>query len=158
MVPEQVCVQVCTLEDMQWIHIHLRDADILELRLIHGNADVWHLEYTYSLAMSAWTVYLRGQPACVFGVSCLSPFSLVGVPWLLATDALPNMRMIFLRQCRHYMAKMHTLFPRLENYVHADNTVSCAWLRWMNFVLDEAMPYGKQGALFHRFHKEVSYK
>lgn len=146
-------VQTCTIEDIRQVHAHLRDADLLELQLVYGDTDVWHLEYTYYLALAAWAIYLDGRAIGVFGVSSMSPLAAFGVPWFVATDELVAIRHIFLRYSKSYIAQVQEFFPRLENYVHCENTVSCAWLRWLGFQFDDPAPHGAKGALFHRFYK-----
>ncbi len=152
-IAKEAFVQSCTLADIRSVHANLRDADRLELILIHGNDDLWHLEYAYHMALASWAIYKKDKPIGVFGVSALSPLASCGIPWLMATEELASIARPFLRECKQYVQRMHNLFPHLENYVHAENSVACAWLRWLGFYFDEAKPYGKHKALFHRFYK-----
>jgi hypothetical protein len=58
----------------------------------------------------------------------------------------------FIRQSRRYVALMQERFPRLENYVHAGNSLSLRWLKWCGFTIDkEAAQLG--GENFYKFRR-----
>jgi hypothetical protein len=43
----------------------------------------------------------------------------------------------FIRQCPAYVDRMQARFPRLENFVHAENRLSIRWLKWCGFIIDD---------------------
>lgn len=88
---------------------------------------------------------------CGFGVGSRSPFSVVGVPWMLSAHAIEDHAVAFLRGSIGVVESWRRAFPVLENYVDARNTLAIRWLRWLGFVLDAPKPYGPDGKLFHRF-------
>jgi hypothetical protein len=45
---------------------------------------------------------------------------------------------------------MQSLFPRLENHVHADNVLSVRWLQWCGFSIDDT-PEAYNGENFYLF-------
>lgn len=96
-------------------------------------------------------------PAAMGGVSPAgSVLSLTGRPWLLATPAFEAApRTLIARLSRRYVGTMARLFPRLENWCHADNALALRWLAWCGFSLDaEPRPFGLAGEPFYRFFKE----
>lgn len=95
-------------------------------------------------------------PAAMAGVAPAGILSFTGRPWMLATPALDSApRTLLARLSQRHVAIMLRLFPRLENWVHADNRRSLRWLKWCGFVIDEPRACGVAGELFHRFYKEA---
>jgi RimJ/RimL family protein N-acetyltransferase len=82
-----------------------------------------------------------------------SLLSWTGNPWLLGTDALRRVSREFLRQCPDYVTRMQERFPRLENFVHAENRLSLRWLKWCGFTLEET-PVKIHGEDFYLFRRE----
>ena len=78
-----------------------------------------------------------------------------GAPWLLGTNLFfrthRQLHREFLRQCPDYVNRMLIRFPRLENYVHAKNTLSIRWLKYCGFTLDMDVPELMGGEDFYLF-------
>jgi hypothetical protein len=112
------------------------------------------LRLSLGMSQMAWTCLVRGEPAFMWGVSRPgSILSVTGVPWLLGTDEIVDVRREFLRQSRGFVDLMQAPFERLENYVHADNRLSRRWLKWCGFTLDpEAVRMN--GEDFYRFWRD----
>ncbi len=90
----------------------------------------------------------------IFGVAPLRPHLLLedtGVPWLLATDAMTRATRDLATGHPPYIDQMLATYPRLLNFVHAENRRAVRWLRHIGFTLSPAAPFGPNGALFHQF-------
>ena len=115
-------------------------------------------------AALTWSASDDGGLLCILGVSPLRPALLledIGTPWLLGTFRLFERgsesahRRSLATDSRAYIALMLARFPRLVNFVHAENKRSTRWLASLGFTLAPAAPYGPFGAPFHRFEKHV---
>ena len=75
--------------------------------------------------------------------------------WLLATPELTGTRRRRSQMCRegrewvkHCLKEVGTT---LRNDVHAKNTASVQWLKWLGFTVEPPRPVGVSCELFHRF-------
>ncbi len=91
---------------------------------------------------------------CIFGISRKTLISSVGVPWMVATNALPVHTLAWARRNRKVFAAVTAGWPSLENYVDARYTKAVRWVKWLGFTVEEARPFGPDGVLFHRFTME----
>ena len=139
-------------EHVAHLAAHMREADRREVWASGRHTPYEALAVSLEGSARVWTAVLDGRPAAMWGVGragCL--LSDLGRPWLLATDVIEKAgRLEFLRRSREFVGLMRAEFPRLENYVHARNTLSIKWLRWCGFVLDKA-PVSINGEDFFRF-------
>ena len=134
------------------IAAHMREADRREVWTSHRHTPLQALEASLAASTLAWTCLVDGIPAFMWGVARRgSLLSTTGAPWLLGTSAMWRVQRDFLRQCPAYVAAMQAAFPRLENYVHAENSVSLRWLRWLGFAIDTGTPWLFGGEQFYKF-------
>jgi hypothetical protein len=132
----------------------MREADRREVWASHRHTPERALRYSLESAELAWTCFVEGVPAFMWGVSRLgSLISFTGSPWLLGTPAIAKVAREFLRQCPDYVERMQELFPRLENYIHVENRLSIRWLKWCGFTL-ETEPKRFNGEVFYMFWRE----
>lgn len=106
-----------------------------------------------SLKGSLWarTFLVDGRVAAMIGLGGVAIGS-VGNPWLLTSSAVELVSpRTFLTEARKGLDVMLSIKPHLENHVLASYTKACRLLEVLGFTLDEAAPYGPQGALFRRF-------
>ncbi len=96
-----------------------------------------------------------GRVVCVFGVGEWSVLGLYGIPWMLGAEELPQHARRFLRWSREYMNEMRQRYRLMQNHVDARNTEAVKWLRWLDFEIDPALPFGSDRLPFHRFHWEA---
>ena len=141
-------------EHIPAIAADMREADRREVWASHRHSPAEALEHSLSRSELAWTCLVSGVPAFMWGVCRLgSLISFKGAPWLLGTPAITGVSREFLRQSPAYVARMQARFPRLENYVHAENRLSVRWLKWCGFILDDA-PEVINGEPFFLFWRE----
>ena len=129
-------------EHIQAIAADMRDDDVREVWASHRHCPLEALEMSLARSELAWTCLIEEVPAFMWGVARQgSMISLKGSPWLLGTNlffqAHRKLHREFLRQCPAYVGRMQERFPRLENYVHAKNTLSIRWLKYCGFALEE---------------------
>lgn len=131
----------------------LRQEDRREAMLSHGFGAREALEFSLSRSALAWTCLLGDEPQIMWGAAPLADKKPgAGSPWLLSSPALYRLQRPFLRHCPEYMELVLRMFPRLENYVHAENHASIRWLRWCGFELAlRPEPYGVAGEPFYYF-------
>lgn len=111
------------------------------------------IRVTVAHAVGAWTGLSNGEIGVIFGINRKTHFSEIGVPWLLGTPLLDRHSVRMLRESRHYFERMERAFPKMENWVMAENRKSVQWLSWLGFDMSEPMPIGVGGKEFIRFSK-----
>lgn len=94
---------------------------------------------------NVFTAFFYGRPGMMFG--CVE-HATHGVPWSVVTTAVQTFPIPFLRLTKRFM---ESLDMHLENYVDARNLRTIAWLKWLGFTIDEPVPAGIDGEMFHRF-------
>jgi RimJ/RimL family protein N-acetyltransferase len=136
----------------------MRAADRREVWASHRHTSEEALRASLDMSELAWTCLVEGVPAFMWGAGRKgSLLSFTGAPWLLGTDlffkASRGLHREFLRQCPAYVERMQERFPRLENFVHAENSLSIRWLKWCGFTLEET-PVKIHGEDFYLFRRE----
>ncbi len=142
-------------EHIPAIAANMREADRREVWAAHRHTPLEALEGSLARAELAWTCFVHGRPAFMWGVCRRgSMISETGSPWLLGTPAIVRVRLEFLRQSPAYVARMQERFPRLENHVHAENRLSIRWLTWCGFTVDD-VPESINGENFFLFRRDA---
>ena len=124
--------------DTWLIKSDLRQAEIDELAALG-----YTCEECLALGLAsgdALTVFINDEPMAMVGVSD-------GVLWGVFTRAIDRHPLAFLRASRAFV----TSLPEVVNYVDARNEKAVRWFRWLGFEVSEPVPYGHNGAMFHRF-------
>lgn len=129
----------------------LRKADFDEVFAATGEDPDLALVNAWKNSLYRWSIVWRGEVIGVFGLTALSLMGETGVPWLLGTDAMAQIKRQFAIQSRTFIHKMLAVYPVLMNFVDARNTLSIKWLKWVGFELQPPKPYGVAGMPFHRF-------
>lgn len=83
-----------------------------------------------------WTGEVDGFPHAMFGVVPTSAATGVGSPWFLGSEVARRNARLFLVEAPKYLARIETIFPRLEGYVHAENKAAHRWLLRMGFNIE----------------------
>lgn len=152
-------IEQAGFDHIPYLAAHMRPADRREVMASHGHTPGQALSGSLERSEAAWTLITDGRPSAMAGVvPAGSILGLTGRPWLLGTFELEDsrpVRLVMARISRLYVEAMRLLFPRLENWCHADNVLSLRWLRWCGFVIEPApRPLGPAQELFYRFYKE----
>lgn len=143
-----------TVEMMESIAADMRSADAAEVMASHGHTPTQAIMEGWKLSQYSVVVMVNSEPCVIMGLVNWDLLSGSGVPWLLGTERALKYSREFFRLSPPVIDEMLTVCPRLFNYVHAENKISIKWLKWIGFTIDEPMPHGINGELFHRFHLE----
>lgn len=149
------------MDDLTFRSPHVRDIVELGARMRRVDRDelaacnhfdaLAAVEHSVRQSSMCWAVLKDGEVLCAFGVCPLAGHPGVGTPWFLGTSAASSHARSLIAAPAEYIARMLDAFPRLVNFVHADNAASLRWLRHLGFSIDPAAPFGPNGAPFHRF-------
>ncbi len=145
-----------TLDMVESIAADMRQADAAEVWASHGHTPIQAVMAGWKLSQYSVVVMVNDEPCVIMGLVSRDLLSGIGTPWLLGTEKALNHAREFFRLSPPVINDMLKVCPRLFNYVHADNKVSIKWLKWIGFIIDEPIPHGINGELFHRFHLERS--
>jgi hypothetical protein len=137
-------------EHIPAVAANMRAADRREVWAYRRHTPEEALRFSLSRSLFARTVVIAGRPALMYGVGAPTLLGSTGSPWLLATDAVYEVLFSFLKYSREVVRHMQSLFPRLENRVHADNALSLRWLQWCGFSIDPT-PEVYNGENFYLF-------
>lgn len=127
----------------------MREADRFEVWASDHATPLEALLRAVSRSHELWAVERQGRCVCLFGVVPTNLLMEKGSPWLLGSDELHAIRIPFLRHSRPLMNRLCETYRVLTNWVHVDNHLSLAWLRWLQFEIGEAQPYGVERLPFH---------
>lgn len=135
----------------------VRQADIDELWASSFSTVAEVLERGLVYSTAAWTVLYDDDPVAMAGVAPRSILGSVGIPWLVATDAVEQAPVPFLRASRGYVPRMLGLYHHLVNYVDNRNATAIRYLRWLGFEFAEPAPHGVLCLPFRRFEMRASH-
>jgi len=128
---------------------NLRKEDAKEVRLSHGVTaeEACTQSYIHSQLIQA----IEGDDGDPVGITGVCGNYI----WLLGTDKLTSTKnhrwqlciygQEWVEHCLDFSGGM------IENYVYSENKTSIRWLKHLGFTIEEAKPYGPEGALFHHF-------
>ena len=148
-----VTIRPATEDDARDLAPRMREADAAEVWASGRKTPKAALLSSVRLSSHAWAGLVDGEIVAMWGVCPASMLSRVGVPWMLASDALVAHQKAFLRRNAQYVAFMLSCYTRLTNWVDARNTTSIHWLRWLGFTIQPAEPHGALKMPFHRFER-----
>lgn len=140
-----------TLDMVEYIAAHMRDADRAEVWASHKKTPLESLVQGWDSSHFAVIVTVDNVPCVMIGLVKRDVLSGHGIPWLLGTEGALKHRRQFLALSPPVIQEMLSICPMLYNYVHAKNTVSIEWLRWLGFTICDPEPYGVFGEPFHKF-------
>jgi hypothetical protein len=142
-------IRRATPADIEYISAHLRERDKAEIWASHRRRPEELPQVCSQVEVYAWVV--DDVPVVMFGCNDEG----VGVPWLLATDAINFHSVAFLRQARRICWDWLIQYRTLVNYVHADNEQCILWLISLGFAFPESAMIN--GQKFLRFEKRWQY-
>lgn len=132
---------------------NMRKEDQDEIYFSSGMSPFQALERGLRDSDQSYTVIFEDEPVMMFGVARSSMLEDRGTVWMLSTDRFDELRhhltdMELIQAMITHLARDYSV---LENWVHADNTPSLRWLRFLGFTIEEATPMGLFGKPFHHF-------
>jgi hypothetical protein len=127
----------------------MRKADVVEIDLLAGFTPKQALvESFHASPLDRHSIILNGEVIGMFGVSNHGGAKWA-TPWLLASDKITQIPLTFLRHSKHYINSRE--YPLLMNYVHAENTLSIAWLKHLGFSFIRQVTGARGRGLFYEF-------
>jgi hypothetical protein len=129
----------------------LRDADREELTKATGRPIEEILIESVNSLGEHWAFIENGKTICLLGISEHSWMDSEGVIWLVASDEVASHRKDILAMSRNYIDEKQKHYRLLYNYIDIHNTSSIRWLKWLGFEVQDPVPWGVNGDLFHRF-------
>jgi hypothetical protein len=141
-----------TEQSIRFIADNMRDEDVKEVWASNRYTPFEALDSSVEASDFSTVVVIDGVPCSVFGLLVSDILTGTGVPWLLSSSEILKHKSELLRQSPRIISEMLTISPKLNNYVHTENKVSIQWLQWLGFKVEAAIPYGRDGEMFHYFH------
>lgn len=138
---------VWTVRPAAYAHVNrianrMRPIDVAECRAC-GHSPKQALVTGLRHSTFALTILLDDRPVAMFGVAPGSVIEGVGVPWLLGTDEVLKGARQFLTVGPRVVKAMQREWPRLVNYVGAENRRAILTLKALQFdVSDEIVVIG----------------
>lgn len=146
-----------TVEMVESIAADMRQADADEVWASNHHTPLESMMIGWGLSdFSTVAINDNGEPLVMIGLVKRDILSGSGVVWMLGVNRAMNHKKEFFRQTKPVIDEMLTICPRLCNMVHGKNKSSVQWLKWLGFTIDEPIPHGPDGELFHRFYLEGS--
>lgn len=142
-------------EAIKFIADNMRQGDVDEVKASTRHTPFQALKSSVEKSSFCVVVVIDDIPVTILGLVIHDYLSGVGVPWLLSATQALNHRRKFLELSPPVIDEMLRICPKLVNYVYAENKISIRWLKWLGFTVEKAIPSGLNGAMFHRFSKEI---
>lgn len=131
---------------------HLRKEDHVECMAMSGrDADICLVEAVRRSGDDCFVGMIGDDPVLAFGCAPQSILSFSGVPWMLASERISEVKFKVVKQSRGFIKGFLRNYGVLENFVHAENKISIKWLEWCGFNIGNPEPIGRHGELFHHF-------
>lgn len=123
--------------DMAVLAPKLRKQDVDEVMASSGLEPLEALTLSFEISEETNSIISDdGEVIGMFGVSKTDD-PLVGCPWLLASDRLPEVRKKFLPQSYEWVKEVNKRYPLLFNCVDTRNTKAIRWLKYLGFTFVE---------------------
>jgi hypothetical protein len=144
-------------EDADVLAPKMRKQDALEVWHSHNMTPLEALRFSYDSSIESNTIISdSGEVIGMFGVGEIS--TNIGVPWLLASDALSKVARQFLPESEKWVERINERYDLLYNYVYAENKLSIRWLKWLGFSFIREIPqHGHNPAPFIEFAKHKGF-
>jgi len=141
-------IRNATLFEIIEVLDHLRDADRTELWAASRTTPSQAAIPCY--AVGAKVGLIDDVPAVIFGCG---DYEGTGVPWLLGTDDVLRIPVRFVKLSKKIVDEWVQERGVLSNYIHAKNTVSLKWLKWLGFEIVGSIL--NRGEVFYRFERRL---
>lgn len=127
----------------------MRAEDAAEIEASHGHAPLEGLMSCLKQSSIARTAMFEEEVAAMFGVAPVNMMTGHGSMWLLSSQVVEEVPLLFLRRSREEVRKLLEVWPLLTNYVDARYTKALRWVEWLGFQIGDPVPFGVAGLPFH---------
>jgi|TARA_R110000764_G_scaffold97185_3_gene181385 hypothetical protein len=115
-------------DDIESIYPFMRQADKIECECM-GFTPKDALEVALGADAVTYTVFdSYGVPFCMLGCGPMPDGT--GYIWMLGTDSVFDNKFDFIKGSRFVVNALTQPYGSVKNYVHKDNKVAIAWLKW----------------------------
>lgn len=143
-------VQPATLAHGQALAAAMRAEDVNEVQATLGMGPLaglrLSLEHASASGGGAWTLFLGGQVAAVWGVHPLTES--VAAVWLLTSTVVERHRRFFAEVSRTEVCRLLERYLVLYNFIDVRYTRALRWAAWAGAQLGAARPWGVEGRPF----------
>jgi hypothetical protein len=140
--------------ELELLAADMREGDRLEIQATSGRAPLLALRKAVRWSRrhggDAWTGYIDGRVAAVFGIGKRALLSPAAYPWCLTSSAVDRAPRLFYRASRAVLASFLEEHQELEQFVDARYVQALRWVERLGFTLEPARPFGVAGLPFHR--------
>lgn len=144
-------IRYSTQADVDILKHNLRKDDILEIWASNHHTPEEALQISLDESIVSLTFAVHNLPVAIFGINPPSAFENKAIIWMLASPALYNVKVKFLRNCTRVIESFLAYYPYLYNYVDARNTKTIRWLEYLGAEISEPRDYGAENLPFHFF-------
>jgi hypothetical protein len=129
-------------EDCYILAPNLRHQDQLEISYSVGLSNDVVLVNSFNLSKTECNSIIHNDTVIgMFGLGIDPVNKTHGIPWLLGSDDLLQVKRPFLKQSKIWVDKISKDYTILYNYVHIGNKVSIKWLKYLGFIFIRLIPY-----------------
>lgn len=137
--------------DLVELEKNIRDIDVKECHQVLNLPVSKALQLSRAISYEVLTGRVNGELVTIFGIANVNKLSTEAAPWLLATPLIEKYAFTFARRNKAVIETWKNRHAIMSNYVHVDNKVTIHWLSWLGFNIQEPIPYGSKGELYHPF-------
>ena len=127
----------------------IRPAARDQIAAVEGVGPAAVLERNLTVSDRAWTGWIGGDIAAIFGVAPMALLSDTGVPWMIGGRGIDRHPLAFVRQSRAVVDDMQRGYALLHGYVRASHDAAIAWARWLGFEVLPPIEVGGRRILFN---------
>lgn len=147
-----VDIRVPKPEEVVHVAKDLRHSDVNELILATGCRDMIKLiARSCFLSEVCFGLYYDEK---IVGLAGATEGDLQGwsIPWMVATPEFENDKKAAVHVSKRLFNELIQRYPKMANFVSAENETSIRWLSWLGFVISrKAHTFGPNNAEFYRF-------
>lgn len=143
-----------TFDMIESIAEDMRQADADEVWASNRHTPLQSLMKGWENSHYSTVAMCNGQPLVMIGLVRRDLITERGVVWMLGANKAMKYRRDFLLQTKPIIDEMLVICSYLYNMVYIKNTRSIQWLKRLGFTVDNAIPYGPAGEMFHPFYLE----
>lgn len=133
----KVIIRPAELGDDEAIWSDIRQSDIDEMLAVNGRAQAKSLTRGITMSDVSWFAEVDGEPAALFGAATDNVMLRTGTPWMLGTNVLDQVPVVFARHSVRYIRDIARRYTLLTNYVDVRNEPTIQWLKWLGFELHD---------------------
>lgn len=138
------------LPEIEELVANLRRADVREIEASLGMEPFPALLFCVEHSVELHAVRVGDGPLlAIWGIGRRPSMDLPHSIWMLATGQIQRFPKATLRYFRREVAAALQRYGRLFNLVDARHEASVRWARHLGFDVHGAIPYGRNGELFH---------